>query len=187
MVQISTNQFKKGMSLIVDGNLVDIVEFQFVKPGKGGAFVRTKLKNMKTGAVLEKTFDSKERVEQAHIDKRQWEYLYRDGDAYVFMDNETYDQTNLTSDIVEPILPFLKENTECSLKLYDGEIISVALPDHLVLEVTQADPWVKGDTASGGTKPVVLETGATIQAPVFVNVGEKIKIDTRTGKYVERA
>ncbi|MEW6745583.1 MAG: elongation factor P [Planctomycetota bacterium] len=187
MVSISTNEFRNGIALIIDGNLMELQEFQFVKPGKGGAFVRTRLKNMKTGQVLEKTFDSRDKVELAHIEKLSWEFLYREGENFVFMDTESFDQHIVTPATVQPLLPYLKENTVCSVKMHDGEIITCSLPDFVILAVVEAEPWIKGSMAQGSSKPVVLETGATIQAPVFVNAGEKIRIDTRTGRYVERA
>lgn len=184
---ITTNEFKNGITILLEGKLMDIIEFQFVKPGKGVAFVRSKLKNLRTGQVIEHTFDSKERVEQAIIDKKSYEYLYRQGEDFVFMDSESYDQHTLVHDLVEPLTPFLKENTVCMVKVYGDEVISIELPDFVILQVKQADPWLKGSTAASQTKPVLLETGATIQVPVFVAQGEKIKIDTRTGRYVERA
>lgn len=187
MPVISTNDFKNGMTIIFRDELYDIVEFQFVKPGKGGAFVRTKLKNVKTGAVLENTFDSKDKVEQAIVEKKNMEYLYRDGDSFVFMDQETYDQENISMELVKPLLPFLLENTVCGFKVCEGEFLSVSLPDFMVFTVTDTTPWIKGSTAAGGNKPAEIETGATIQVPVFVSQGEKIRIDTRTGKYLERA
>src|SRR5262245_3567572 len=165
---------------------MDILEFQFVKPGKGVAFVRSKLKNLRTGQVVEHTFDAKEKVEQAIIDKKNYEFLYRQGDAFTFMDQESYDQVQIPRELVEPLVPFMKENTVCTAKAFKDEIVSVALPDFVVLEVTQADPWLRGSTAASQTKPAKLETGATIQVPVFVAQGEKIRIDTRTGRYVER-
>jgi len=184
---ISTNEFRNGITIIFRNELYDIVEFQFVKPGKGGAFMRTKMKNVRTGQVLENTFDSKDKVEQAIIDKKDMEYLYRDGDQFVFMDQETYDQHSVSKNLVEPLLAFLKENTVCAFKIYGDEFLSVALPDFMVFTVTETAPWVKGSTASQGAKPAVLETGATVQVPVFVTQGEKVRIDTRTGKYLERA
>lgn len=186
MPTISTNQFSNGITLRIDGKLFDIVEFQFVKPGKGTAFVRTKLKNLENGSVKEVTFDSKAKVEQAMIDKVDMEYLYRDGEHYVFMDPETYDQMPLDEDKVRDMLPFLKENTRCSLKMCDGQVITVALPDHMTFQVTETTPWVKGSTAQGGNKPAVIDTGTTIQVPVYLNQDEYIKVDTRTGKFVER-
>ncbi len=187
MGTISTNEFRNGITIIFRNELYDIVEFQFVKPGKGGAFMRTKMKNVRTGQVLENTFDSKDKVEQAIIDKKDMEYLYRDGDQFVFMDQETYDQHSVSKNLVEPLLAFLKENTVCAFKIYGDEFLSVALPDFMVFTVTETAPWVKGSTASQGAKPAVLETGATVQVPVFVTQGEKVRIDTRTGKYLERA
>jgi len=184
---ISTNDFKNGMTIIFRNELYDIVEFQFVKPGKGGAFVRTKMKNVKSGSVLENTFDSKDKVEQAIVDKTEMEYLYRDGDLFVFMDQETYDQHSLGKELMEPLLSFLKENTVCSFKVYQGEYLSVALPDFMVFTITETTPWIKGSTAAGGNKPAVIETGTNVLVPVFVTQGEKIRIDTRTGKYQERA
>ena len=183
---ISTNEFRNGMTIKHEGALFDIIEFQFVKPGKGGAFVRTKLKNVKTGQVLEHTYDSKARVEQAITDKVEWEYLYRDGDSFVFMDIDNYDQHMVDRPIVEPMLPFMKENVRCKLKLCEGEILSCSLPDFMELKVVEAEPFIKGQTAAGTTKPAKLETGATIQVPVFVTEGEMIRVDTRTGRYVER-
>jgi elongation factor P len=175
------------MTIIHRGELYDIVEFQFVKPGKGGAFVRTKLKNVKSGSVLEHTFDSKDKTEQAIIEKKDMEYLYRDGDFFVFMDQENYEQHSIKKELVEHTLDFLTENTVCHFKLYNEEIISMVLPDFLVFTVTETAPYLKGSTASAGPKPAVIETGATVQVPVFVTEGEKIRIDTRTGKYLERA
>jgi len=186
MPVISTADFKTGMTIKKDGHLWDIIEFQFVKPGKGGAFVRTKLKNIQTGQVLEHTYDSKARVEQAHIDKVSWEYLYRDGETFVFMDNDTFDQHHVDLVVIEPLLPFLMENIKCNLKLHDGRILGCALPDFMALKVTETEPFIKGQTAAGTNKPATLESGATIQVPVFVTVGETIKVDTRIAKYVER-
>jgi len=187
MPVISTNDFKNGMTIQMDGVLYDIMEFQFVKPGKGGAFVRTKLRNVRTGQVVEHTFDSKERVEQAIMEKAHWEDLYREGDAFVFMDTETYDQHHVDKVVVEPMLPFLKENTRCSMKLHDGEILGCSLPDFMEFEVVEAEPYIKGQTAAGTNKPAKIETGAVVQVPVFVTQGERIRVDTRTGRYVERA
>jgi elongation factor P len=186
MPVISTSDFKNGMTIILDGVLYDILEFQFVKPGKGGAFVRTRLRNVKTQQVLDHTFDSKARVEQAIVEKVVWEYLYQDGEAFVFMDNDTYEQTSIQREIVETMLPFLKDNTPCNFKVYEGQILSCSLPDFMELEVVETEPYVKGQTAAGTNKPAKVETGAMVQVPVFVTAGEKIRIDTRTGKYVER-
>ena len=186
MVIISTNQFSNGITLRVDGKLFDIVSYQFVKPGKGGAFVRTRLKNLQTGAVKEITYDSKDKVEQVMVDKIDKEFLYREGNGFVFMDPETYDQAPVDEDKVHDLLPFLKENTTCKFKMVDSEIISISLPDHMVFEVTETTPWVKGSTAQGGNKPAIIDTGTTIQVPVYLNQGEYVKVDTRTGTYVER-
>lgn len=187
MVTISTNQFSNGMTLKVDGMLFDIVTYQFVKPGKGGAFVRTRLKNLKTGAIKEVTYDSKDKVEQVIVDKTDMEYLYRDGNSFIFMDPETFDQVPLDEDKVAHMLDFLTENTTCSFKIAEGEVISVALPNHLVFQVVETTPWVKGSTAQGGNKPATLNTGAVIQVPVYLNMEEWVKVDTRDGTFVERA
>ncbi len=187
MVRISTNQFKGGITIEHEGNLFDIVEFQFVKPGKGSAFVRTRLKNSKTGKVLEHTFDSKATVEQVMVDKTDMEYLYRDGEQFIFMDPESYDQIPIDKDTLGPLIPLLKENTVCTFKRAKGEILGVSLPDFVILEVVETDPYIKGSTATGGPKPAKLETGATVNVPVFVENGDKIRVDTRTNEYVERA
>lgn len=186
MVRISTNQFKTGMTIEHEGQRYDIIEFQFVKPGKGSAFVRTRLKNIRSGKVLENTFDSKATVEQVNVNKVDMEYLYREGDALVFMDPDTYDQMPIQMGTIEHILPLLKENTKCLFKKVDEEIISVSLPDFVQLEVVETDPYIKGSTATGGPKPAKLETGATVNVPVFVEVGNVIRVDTRTNEYVER-
>lgn len=186
MATISTNDFKNGITIIFRDGLWDIVEFQFVKPGKGGAFVRTKLKNVRTGAVLEHTFDSKAKVDQAHIEKKEMEYLYRDGDNFVFMDPESYEQVPVDLERVKALLPFLKENTVCSFKMYGDEVLTVALPDFMVFTITETAPYLKGSTASSGPKPAVIETGTTINVPVFVTEGDRVRVDTRTGDYLER-
>lgn len=188
MVTISTNGFSNGITLkLDDGKLYDLVQFQFVKPGKGGAFVRTKLKNVHNGSVKEVTFDSKAKVEQVIIDKRDMEYLYREGNSFVFMDPETYDQMPIDEEKVRELLPFLKENTVCKFKICEDEILTVSLPDHMIFQVTETTPWVKGSTAQGGNKPATLDTGTVIQVPVYLNMGEWVKVDTRTASYVERA
>lgn len=186
MPTISTNQFSGGMTLRMEGKLFDIVSFQFVKPGKGGAFVRTRLKNLENGAVKEVTFDSKDKVEQVIIDKEDMEYLYRDGNSFVFMDPVSFDQVPVDEHVVKDLLSFLKENTVCKFKMCEGQIISVALPDHMVFQVVETTPWVKGSTAQGGNKPATLDTGAVIQVPVYLNSDEFVKVDTRTASYVER-
>jgi elongation factor P len=187
MPNISSNDFKNGITIVHEGQLWDIVEFQFVKPGKGTAFVRTKLKNVRTGQVLEPTFDAKQKVEQAIIDKAEWEYLYRDGDALVFMDTASYEQHHLPRQIVEPLLQFLKENTKCSVKLHQGEVIGVQLPDFMEFEVVEAEAHIRGQQVAGGGKPAKIETGAVVTVPPFIEVGTRIRVDTRTGRYVERA
>ena len=188
MVTISTNSFSNGITLkLDDGKLYDLVQFQFVKPGKGGAFVRTKLKNVHNGSVKEVTFDSKAKVEQVIIDKKDMEYLYREGPSFVFMDPETYDQSPVDEGLVKELLPFLKENTVCKFKICEGEILTVSLPDHMIFQVTETTPWVKGSTASGGNKPATIDTGTVIQVPVYLNQDEWVKVDTRTASYVERA
>ena len=186
MVTISTNQFSTGITLRLDGQLYDLVQFQFVKPGKGGAFVRTRLKNCRTGAVKEVTFDSKDKVEQVTVDKREMEYLYREGHSFIFMDPETYDQLPVDEEVVAALLPWLKENTTCNFKMVEGEIISVAVPDHMIFQVVETTPWVKGSTAAGGNKPATIDTGTVIQVPVYLNQDEWVRVDTRTGEYVER-
>ncbi|MHB0975680.1 MAG: elongation factor P [Candidatus Aquicultorales bacterium] len=184
---ISTNQFKNGMTIEVDGKLYQIVEFQHVKPGKGGAFVRTKLRDIKSGGVVDKTFRAGEKFEQAQMTRRQMQYLYNDGSAFVFMDTESYEQTNLDAAIVGDATKYLKENEVALVVFTDGSPIGVELPTSVELEVVQTDPGVKGDTAQGGTKPATLETGAVVQVPLFIQIGEKIKVDTRTGEYLTRA
>ena len=184
---ITTNELKNGMTILVDSVVHQIIEFQHIKPGKGHAFVRTKLRNLRTGAVIDHNFRAKEPVEQAIVDRRPLEYLYRDRAAYHFMDPATYDQITVAGLLVEPVSKFLKENEQVNVTIYDGEVIEVSLPAIVELKVTDAPPGVKGDTASGGTKPVTLETGAVIQAPLFIEAGQAVKVDTRTGEYLTRA
>jgi len=184
---VSTNDLKNGMTIIWNGQIHQIVEFQHVKPGKGHAFVRTKLKNLKTGQVIENIFKAKEDVEQAIIERRIVQYLYRDANNLVFMDNNTYEQIEVPISQTEHLLPYLKENEEVTAVMHEGEVIDVALPFTVELKVVSAPPGVKGDTAAGGTKPVKVETGATIQAPLFINEGDVIKVDTRTGEYLTSA
>lgn len=185
-MQISTNQFKNGMAIELDGTLFFIIEFQHVKPGKGGAFVRTKLKNVKTGAVLDKTFRAGEKVELAHLERRKMQYLYKDNNSYYFMDNQTYEQLSLSAEQLGEVTKYLKENTEVELLMYQNNPIGVEPPLFVELQVTQTDPGVKGDTATAGTKPATLETGAVVQVPLFVQSGDKIKVDTRTNTYITR-
>jgi elongation factor P len=185
-MQISTNQFKNGMAIELDGTLFFIDEFQHVKPGKGGAFVRTKLKNVKTGAVLDKTFRAGEKVELAHLERRKMQYLYKDNNNYYFMDNQTYEQLSLSAEQLGEVTKYLKENTEVELLMYENNPIGVEPPLFVELEVTETDPGVRGDTATAGTKPATLETGAVVQVPLFVQIGDKIKVDTRTNSYITR-
>jgi elongation factor P len=187
MASISTNQFSNGITLRIGGELFDLVFFEFVKPGKGGAFVRTKLKNLKTGGTKELTFDSKDKVDQVMIDKKEMEYLYREGENFVFMDPTSFDQTPIRPELVAELLPWLKENTTCNFKLCEGEILSITLPDHMIFHVVETTPWVKGSTAQGGNKPAKLDTGTVIQVPVYLNQGEWVRVDTRTGKFADRA
>ena len=184
---ISAGDFKKGITIDIDGVVWAIVDFQHVKPGKGPAFVRTKIKNAVTGSVLEKTFNPTEKFPKAHIDTKEMQYLYSDGDLYYFMDNETYEQLPLGKEQVEEALQYVKENEIATIKFYKGSAFSVEPPNFVVLEVTQTDPGFKGDTATAGNKEAVLETGAKVMVPLFVNEGDKIRVDTRIGEYMERA
>lgn len=183
---ISTNQFKNGLAIEVNGEIFIILEFQHVKPGKGQAFVRTKLKNLRSGAVILKNFRAGEEVQEVYLDRREMEYLYSDGDNFYFMDSQNYEQISLSKDEVGDAAKFLKENTSVVILLHEGEPVLLELPIFVELEVVKTEPGVKGDTVSGGTKPAELETGATIQVPLFIKEGDKVKVDTRIGKYVTR-
>lgn len=183
---ILVNDIHKGVVLKLEGQLFLVVEFQHVNPGKGGAFVRTKLKNITTGAVVEKTFRSGDKLEDAEIDKRKTTYLYTDGETYTFMDTQNYEQYVLDAGIVGDAKDFLKENMEVDIELHEGRPITLILPNFVQLRVTETEPGVKGDTVSGATKPAIVETGARIMVPLFVNQGDLIKVDTRTGEYIER-
>lgn len=183
---ISAGEFRKGMTIDIDGQIFTVVDFQHVKPGKGAAFVRTRLKNIVTGAVVERTFNPTEKVEEAVIERKDMQYLYNDGDLYYFMDTETYEQIPLNYSKVEDAMKFLKENMTATIKFYKGEAFSVEPPTFVELEVVETEPGFKGDTATGGSKPAKVSTGAIIQVPLFVNVGDVIKIDTRTSEYLER-
>ena len=183
---ISAGDFRNGITIEMDNNVYQIVEFQHVKPGKGAAFVRTKLKDVKNGGVVEKTFRPTEKCPQAHIDRADMQYLYNDGDLYHFMDVETYDQIALNSEDVGDALKFVKENEMVKMLSHNGQVFSVEPPLFVELEVTQTEPGFKGDTSTGATKPAVVETGAQINVPLFVEIGDKIKIDTRTGEYLSR-
>jgi elongation factor P len=186
-VSISTNDLKNGMALNLPEGLVTVVEFQHVKPGKGGAFVRTKLKNVRNGAVLDRTFRADEKVPLAVIDKRDMQFLYREGADYVFMDNETYDQLHVPAGNVGNAVNYLKEGDTAVLPMYNDEVIGVDLPAAVELEVKDTEPGIQGDRVSGARKPATLETGLVVQVPLFVNVGERIKVDTRSGEYLSRA
>ncbi|GIU87918.1 MAG: elongation factor P [Acidimicrobiia bacterium] len=186
-MSVSTNDLKNGMALDLPEGLMTVVEFQHVKPGKGGAFVRTKLKNFRTGAVLDKTFRADEKVPLAVIDKREMQFLYREGDDYVFMDNETYEQLHVARASVGDAVNYLKEGDTAVLPVYKGEVIGVDLPAAVELTVTETEPGIQGDRVSGARKPATLETGLVVQVPLFVDTGDRIKVDTRTGEYLSRA
>jgi elongation factor P len=186
-MSVSTNDLKNGMTLDLPEGLFSVVEFQHVKPGKGGAFVRTKLKNVRSGAVLERTYRADEKLEQAIIDKREMQYLYRDGDSYVFMDNVSYDQMNILPSALGEAAKYLKEGDSAVIQLWNSEIVGVDLPAAAELTVTETEPGVQGDRVSGARKPATLETGLTIQVPLFVNTGDRVKVDTRSGEYLTRA
>lgn len=184
---ISVNDFKTGLTIEVDNSIWQVVEFQHVKPGKGAAFVRSKLRNLRNGNIQEKTFRAGEKVSKAHIENRKMQYLYAAGDAHTFMDTETYEQLELQTNQIVDQLKFLKENMEVNIMTYQGETIGVDLPNNVELEVTETEPGIKGDTASGGTKPATVETGLIVQVPFFVNEGDVLVINTSDGKYVSRA
>jgi elongation factor P len=183
---ISTNDFRTGLTIEVDGEIYVVIDFQHVKPGKGAAFVRSKLKNLRTGAVIDRTFRAGEKIPRAHLDRREMQFLYRDGDSFVFMDNETYDQISLSEEQLGENVKFLKENMNIYLLTHQGEIIGIELPNFVELKVVETEPGVRGDTVTGGTKPATLETGLVVQVPLFVEVGDVIRVDTRTGEYLER-
>ena len=183
---ISAGDFRNGVTIELEGNIYQIIEFQHVKPGKGAAFVRTKLKNIKSGGVVEKTFRPTEKCPQARIDRKEMQYLYDDGDLYNFMDTETFEQIALNRDAVGDAMKFVKENEMVKMLSHNGNIFAVEPPLFVELEVTETEPGVKGDTATGATKPSTVETGATVYVPLFVNQGDVIKIDTRTGEYLSR-
>jgi elongation factor P len=184
---ITTNDLRNGMTLDLGEGLFSVVEFQHVKPGKGGAFVRTKLKNVRTGAVIERTFRADERVEQAIVEKREMQFLYRDGAEYVFMDNVSYDQLQVTSESLGDAANYLKESDNAVLQMYGTEIVGVELPASVELTVATTEPGIQGDRVSGARKPATLETGLVLQVPLFINQGERIKVDTRSGEYITRA
>lgn len=184
---VSAGDFRNGVTLEMDGNIYQIVEFQHVKPGKGAAFVRTKLKNIINGGVVEKTFRPTEKFPTARIDRVEMQYLYNDGDLYYFMNTETYDQIALNNETIGDALKFVKENEMVKVCSHNGNVFAVEAPLFVELEVTDTEPGFKGDTATGATKPATVETGATVNVPLFVETGDRLKIDTRTGEYLSRA
>ena len=184
---ITAGDFRNGVTFDDNGRVFQVIEFLHVKPGKGAAFVRTKLKNVITGAVLERTFSPTDKFENAYIERKDMEYLYNDGNLYYFMDQETYDQVPINASQLGDNFKFVKENMVCKICSYKGNVFGVEPPTFVELEVTQTDPGFKGDTATNATKPATLETGAEIRVPLFINEGDHIRIDTRTGEYMERA
>jgi elongation factor P len=183
---ISTNELKNGVTLELDKGLFSVVEFQHVKPGKGGAFVRTKLRNVRTGAVIERTFNAGVRVEQAIIDRRDMQFLYKDGDEFVFMDTDTYEQINVKPATLGDVADYLVESATAQIALYGTEIVAVEIPASVELTIAQTEPGIQGDRVSGARKPATLQTGKVIQVPLFINTGDRVKVDTRTGDYVTR-
>ncbi|MFQ5809359.1 MAG: elongation factor P [Armatimonadota bacterium] len=185
-MEISTAQFKNGLTIELDGKAYQIVAYQHVKPGKGGAFVRTRLKNVETGGVFEKTFRAGAKMPAAHVERRKVQFLYSTGDAFYFMDVDNFDQIELSEEQVGDSKEYLKESDEVGIVRYKGDVIGLELPAAVNLAVSQTDPGIRGDTAQGGTKPAVLETGAVVQVPLFIEIGDVVKVDTRSGEYLER-
>jgi len=183
---ISSNDFRTGVTVELDGSVWRVVEFLHVKPGKGSAFVRTKLKNVQTGSTVEKTFRAGETVPQANLEKRTMQHTYKDGEEFVFMDMETYEETRMNAESLTDKINFLKEEMEVNVIFWDEKVLEIELPTSVTLEITDTDPGVKGDTATGGTKPAIVETGAQVMVPLFISIGEKIKVDTRDGSYLGR-
>ncbi|MBE6569634.1 MAG: elongation factor P [Ruminococcaceae bacterium] len=184
---VVAGDFKNGVTFDMEGQVMQVIEFQHVKPGKGAAFVRTKLRNVITGAVVEKTFSPTDKYQDARIDRKEMQYLYNDGDLYYFMDTETYEQVPLGQDIIGDSLKFVKEEMICKINSYKEKVFAVEPPMFVVLEISDCEPGVRGDTATGATKNATVETGAVIRVPLFINQGDNVKIDTRTGEYLERA
>lgn len=184
---IDTSDFRNGLSIIMEGEIYTIVEFQHVKPGKGPAFVRSKLKNLRSGNTLEKTWRAGEKMEQAILDRQKMTYLYNQGTDYIFMDQESFDQVEVPAAAIGSTVKYLKDNTEVEVCSHNGKVLTVELPMHMEFEVTETDPGLKGDTASGGSKPATLETGAVVNVPLFINIGDRIRVDTRSDAYLERA
>ena len=187
MATITAGDFRNGKTFEMDGKIMQVVEFQHVKPGKGAAFVRTKMKNIVTGAVTETSFNPTAKFEEAFVERKDMAYSYNDGDLYYFMDNETYEQLPLNHDQVEDAIPFVKEGTNVTVRFFKGNAFSVEAPNFVTLEVADTEPGFKGDTASNTYKPAKLETGYSLQVPLFINTGDMIRVDTRTGEYMERA
>jgi elongation factor P len=184
---IDTGDLRKGLTIELDGNLYSIVDWEHNKTGRGGAKVKLKLRDVRAGHIIEQTYDSGAKFTRARVERQPAQYLYTDGNLYTFMNTETYDQIAINKDRLGDVALYLKENDDCQLLTYGEEAISVELPAAVVLQVAQTDPWVKGDTAQGGTKPATLETGLTVNVPLFVNTGDKVKVDTRSGEYLERS
>ena len=184
---VTAGDFRNGVTFEMDGGVYSIIEFQHVKPGKGAAFVRTKMKNIITGGVTETSFNPTAKFEQATVERKDAEYSYNDGDLYYFMDPETYDMVPLNRDVLGDAFRFVKENTVCKLVSYKGSVFTVEVPNFMDLEVTETEPGLRGDTATNVTKPATLETGAEVKVPLFINTGDKIQIDTRTGEYIGRS
>ncbi len=184
---VVAGDFKNGITFEMDGQVLQVVEFQHVKPGKGAAFVRTKVRNVITGSVIERTFNPTDKFENAIVERKEMQYLYSDGELYYFMDMETFEQIPIDAKVLGEDFKFVKENEMCKIVSYKGNVFNVEAPTFVELEVTDTEPGFKGDTAQGTTKPATLETGATIKVPLFIDIGEKIKIDTRTGEYLARA
>lgn len=183
---ISAGDFKKGVTFTMDGDLYQVIDFQHVKPGKGAAFVRTKIKNVKTGAIRETSFNPNDKFPKAYIETKEMQYLYSDGELYYFMDSETYEQIPLGLEQVEEAIKYIKENDFAIIRFFENKPFDVQPPNFVELEITHTEPGVKGDTATGATKPATVETGAIVNVPLFVNIGDKIKIDTRTNEYLSR-
>jgi elongation factor P len=184
---ISAGEFRNGVTFEMDGNVMQVIEFQHVKPGKGAAFVRTKMRNVITGAVTETTFNPSDKFENAYVERKDMEYSYSDGDLYYFMDTESYDLVPIDKKLLSDSFRFVKENMTCKVMSYKGSVFGVEPPNFVELEITATDPGFKGDTATNVLKPATVETGAEIKVPLFINVGDRIKIDTRSGEYLERA
>ena len=184
---ISCNDFRTGATIEIDNNVWQIMDFQHVKPGKGAAFVRTKMKNVRSGAVVERTFNPNEKFPKARIDNREMQYLYENDGQYNFMDNENYEQSELTAAQLGDAVKYLKENMTINILFFQGNVIGVDLPVAVALEVVETDPGIRGDTATGGTKPAKMESGCVVRVPLFINIGDVLRIDTRTGEYLDRA